>query len=79
MLAKLAIIVLSLLGEDRTSTDDSWNCWTEESGTLEVCERELWPCHYDVDESECVIVVKRVSVGTLKCDIDDPLACLLEA
>lgn len=77
-MSTLLFIARLLWGEDPTTTDDSWVCWTEDNGTVEVCEREIFPCHYDVDASECVIIIKRVSVGTLDCNLLDPLACLPE-
>ena len=75
----LMLIARLLFGPDPVTTDDVWDCWLEEGGSVEVCERVIMPCHYNVSAAECTIVVKRVRLDDSWCDLEDPLACLPEA
>ena len=52
------ILFAKLLFTDHTTTDDVWDCYRTSDGT-EVCEREVWPCHYVDSPDECVIRVVR--------------------
>lgn len=57
---ELILALLALFSDDKSTTDDTWDCYVEEGSDNETCERELVPCHYEVDESECRIVVIRI-------------------
>lgn len=50
------IIFIQLLFPPPLTTDDTWDCYSDESGA-QVCEREIYPCHYEHSPNECVIRV----------------------
>lgn len=62
-MTSLLIFVRLLLSEPLT-TDDTWDCYRNSDG-VEVCEREISPCHYERSPADCVIrVIKLPTVVT---------------